>query len=189
MSSISSISAYVQQGVFQAMLSLPSFQNYKFDPISFFLGLSLSIVHSILRFHIMVSRRLQASPSWQKHAPEIQGITVQQEGVQCVSNNEEANNRCPFHFPFCSYLDRCLMKCVQVLVRPIFGVLQWHNHHIMAREGYNIPLLLLLSHFSPVQLCVTPQMAVHQAPPSLGFSRQEQWSRLPFPSPVRESEK
>ena len=34
-------------------------------------------------------------------------------------------------------------------------------------------LLLLLSHFSHVQLCVTPQMAAHQAPPSLGFSRQE----------------
>ena len=27
-------------------------------------------------------------------------------------------------------------------------------------------------------------MAAHQAPPSLGFSRQEQWSRLPFPSPM-----
>ena len=31
-------------------------------------------------------------------------------------------------------------------------------------------------------------MATHQAPPSLGFSRQEHWSGLPFPSPVRESE-
>ena len=32
-------------------------------------------------------------------------------------------------------------------------------------------------------------MAAHQAPPSLGFSRQEYWSGLPFPSPVHESEK
>ena len=30
-------------------------------------------------------------------------------------------------------------------------------------------------------------MAAHQAPPSLGFSRQEHWSGLPFPSPVHES--
>ena len=37
-------------------------------------------------------------------------------------------------------------------------------------------LLLLLSRFSHVQLCATPQMAAHQAPPSLGFSRQEHWS-------------
>ena len=45
-------------------------------------------------------------------------------------------------------------------------------------------LLLLLSRFSRVQLCVTPQMAAHQAPPSLGFSRQEHWSGWPFPSPM-----
>ena len=38
-----------------------------------------------------------------------------------------------------------------------------------------------------LQLCPTlcdPQMAAHQAPPSLGFSRQEHWSGLPFPSPM-----
>ena len=29
----------------------------------------------------------------------------------------------------------------------------------------------------------------HQAPPSLGFSRQEHWGGLPFPSPMQESEK
>ena len=50
-------------------------------------------------------------------------------------------------------------------------------------------LLLLLSHFSCVQLCATPETAAHQAPPSLGFSRQEQWSGLPFPSPMHENEK
>ena len=49
--------------------------------------------------------------------------------------------------------------------------------------------LLLLSRFSCVRLCVTPEMAAHQAPPSLGFSRQEHWSGLPFPSPMQESEK
>ena len=50
-------------------------------------------------------------------------------------------------------------------------------------------LLLLLSHFSRVRLCVTPQTAAHQAPPTWGFSRQEHWSGLPFPSPMHESEK
>ena len=29
-------------------------------------------------------------------------------------------------------------------------------------------------------------MATHQAPPSLGFSKQEHWSGLPFPSPMHE---
>ena len=95
-------------------------------------------------------------------------------------------------------------------------------------------LLLLLSHFSRVRLCETPETAAHeapltvpgilqartlewvaisfsnawkwnvkvkslscvwlfetpwtaayQAPPSMGFSRQEYWSGLPLPSPVR----
>ena len=49
-------------------------------------------------------------------------------------------------------------------------------------------LLLLLSRFSRVRLCAIPQTAAHQAPPSLGFSRQEHWSGLPFPSPMHESE-
>ena len=50
-------------------------------------------------------------------------------------------------------------------------------------------LLLPLSHFSHVRPCATPETAAHQAPPSLGFSRQEHWSGLPFPSPMHESEK
>ena len=50
-------------------------------------------------------------------------------------------------------------------------------------------LAKLLSCFSRVQLCATPQTAAHQAPPSPGFSRQEHWSGLPFPSPMQESEK
>ena len=44
-------------------------------------------------------------------------------------------------------------------------------------------------HFSRVRLYVTPYMAAHQGPPSLGFSKQEHWSGLPFPSPMHESEK
>ena len=50
-------------------------------------------------------------------------------------------------------------------------------------------LLLLLSRFTCVWLCATPETAAHQAPPSLGFSGQEHWSGLPFPSPMHESEK
>ena len=39
-------------------------------------------------------------------------------------------------------------------------------------------LLLLLSHFSRVRLWVTPWTAACRAPPCMGFSRQEYWSRL-----------
>ena len=37
---------------------------------------------------------------------------------------------------------------------------------------------------SCVQLIATPWTAAYQAPPSMGFSRQEYWSGLPFPSPM-----
>ena len=57
------------------------------------------------------------------------------------------------------------------------------------RKGTPAVFLLLLSHFSRVQLCATPETAAHQASRSLGFSRQEYWSGLPFPSPTHESEK
>ena len=38
----------------------------------------------------------------------------------------------------------------------------------------------LLSH---VQLFATPWTVAYQVPPSMGFSRQEYWSGLPFPFP------
>ena len=44
-------------------------------------------------------------------------------------------------------------------------------------------LLLLLSRFSRVRPLATPWTAAYQAPPSMGFSRQEYWSRVPLPSP------
>ena len=50
-------------------------------------------------------------------------------------------------------------------------------------------MCMMLNHFSHVQLCVTPETAAHQAPQSLGFSRQGHWSVLSFPSPVHESRK
>ena len=67
--------------------------------------------------------------------------------------------------------------------------------HIMGLNG-DVGLLgisppftvLLLSRFSRVRLCATPETAAHKAPPSLGFSRQEHWSVLPFPSPMQKSE-
>ena len=42
----------------------------------------------------------------------------------------------------------------------------------------------VLSHFSHVQLFVTPWTLVHQAPLSMRFFRQEYWSGVPLPSPL-----
>ena len=37
---------------------------------------------------------------------------------------------------------------------------------------------------SRARLFATPWTAAHQAPPSMGFSRQEYWSGVPLPSPI-----
>ena len=47
----------------------------------------------------------------------------------------------------------------------------------------NLPMKVKLKLLSRIQLFETPWTIAYQAPPSMGFSRQEYWSRLPFPSP------
>ena len=71
---------------------------------------------------------------------------------------------------------------------PAFTELMWSLSVLLALllslTGLTMKaLLLLLSRFSRVRLCATPQMAAYQAPLSLGFSGQEYWSGLPLPSP------
>ena len=62
------------------------------------------------------------------------------------------------------------------------------KRHLLLGRKVMTNLLLLLSRFSRVRLCATPS-AANQAPPSLGFSRQEHWSGLSLPSPMHEIEK
>ena len=76
---------------------------------------------------------------------------------------------------------------------PVPGILQartleWVAISFSVIRALLLLLLLLLSRVSRVWLCATPETAAHQAPLSLGFSRQEHWSGLPFPSPMHESE-
>ena len=63
--------------------------------------------------------------------------------------------------------------------------------HTFTKVGHDLTTKqqLLPSHFSHVRLCATPWTAAYQASPSMGFSRQEHWSGLPFPSPIHESGK
>ena len=56
-----------------------------------------------------------------------------------------------------------------------YSIINQSTDFVQTWQNYML-LLLLLSRFSRVRLCVTPQTAAHQALPSLGFSRQEYWS-------------
>jgi len=52
-----------------------------------------------------------------------------------------------------------------------------------------LELKVKVKSLSHVWLFATPWTIAYQAPQSMGFSRQEYWSGLPFPSPVHQSEK
>ena len=81
----------------------------------------------------------------------------------------------------------CFVLCILTGLHNIYAY--YTVSQLSSRPWASVLLLLLLGRFSRVRLCATLQMAAHQAPPSLGFFRQEHWSGLPFPSPMHESEK
>ena len=47
----------------------------------------------------------------------------------------------------------------------------------------SLEVFMKVKSLSHVQLFATPWTVAYQAPPSMGFSRRECWSGLPFPSP------
>ena len=70
---------------------------------------------------------------------------------------------------------------------------RWIFYHWTTREAFSKLDFVDLTNFSintewvkslsHVQLFATPWTVAYKAPPSMGFSRQEYWSGLPFPSP------
>ena len=141
--------------------------------------------------------------------PDMMFTLLRDYSYLCCSTNPRA--RCcyyplsqrdwaPFHKASPSQSQDCLPSPLGSMPRD--GEINRSHHSVFSKgsdeqgEGRNprtslllLLLLLLLSCFSRVRLCATPQTAAPQAPPSLGFSRQEHWSGLPFPSPTHESEK
>ena len=69
---------------------------------------------------------------------------------------------------------------------PVPGILQgrtleWATISFSNAWKWKVKVKLL----SRVWLCATPRTAAYQAPPSMGFSRQEYWSGVPLPSPTK----
>ena len=109
----------------------------------------------------------------------------------------------------------CFLTCIQVSQEA--GQVVWYSHLfqnfplfvvIYAVKGFGVVNKAEVDYFLELSCffydpttttttksllsCLTlcdPIDGSHQAPPSLGFSRQEHWSGLPFPSPMHESEK
>ena len=85
-------------------------------------------------------------------------------------------------------LQSCLTRCDLIdgspLGSPVPGIflartLEWVAISFSNAWKWKVKVKSL----SCVQLLVTPWTAAYQAPPSVGFSRQEYWSGMPLPSP------
>ena len=69
---------------------------------------------------------------------------------------------------------------------PIPGILQARTLEWVAISFSNAwKWKVKMKSLSRVRLLATPSTAAYQAPPSMGFSRQEYWSGVPLPSPVK----
>ena len=71
-------------------------------------------------------------------------------------------------------------------VSPVPGILQARTLEWAAISFSNAwKWKVKVKSLSRIQLLVTPWTAAYQAPPSMGFSRQQYWSGVPLPSPVK----
>ena len=151
-----------------------------------------------LKLNIQKMKTMASGPitSWQ-----IDGETVETvSDFIFLGSKITADSDCSYEIKRCLLLGRIVMTSIDSLLKSRDITLPTKVHLVKAMvfpvvmygsESLTIKLLLLLllSRFSRVRLCETPWTAAYQASPSMGFSRQEHWSGLPFPSPMHEGGK
>ena len=76
---------------------------------------------------------------------------------------------------FCNPMDSSVSGILKAII------LEWVA--ISFSSAMKAKVKVKVKSLSCVRLFATPWTIAHQAPPSMGFSRQEYWSGLPFPSP------
>ena len=121
-----------------------------------------------------------------QHAVRCSQNNDNKEGRECKVSNLTAVQRKPLWYAAAKSLQSCLTLC-----DPIDGSPPGSSGPgiLPARIWSGLPFpspkhACMLSCFSRVQLCATLWTAAHQAPLSMGSSRQEYWNGLPFPSPL-----
>ena len=133
--------------------------------------LALGVSKLMQRGCQVVSEARCCPPSWscQQQEPSAQGTNGLQHGYMVVFQQEPTSKKEGRDFPGIPVAKTPCSNCRG----PRFDL--W--------SGNWIPHMCVLSCFSCVRLFVSPWTVALQAPLSMGFSRQEYWSGLPFPSP------
>ena len=106
---------------------------------------------------------------------------------------QPARGSCFVHFAYSAAAAKSLQSCPTLCDPidssppgfPVPGILQARILERVAISFSNAwKWKVKVKSLSRVQLCATPWTATYQAPPSMGFSRQEYWSGVPLPSPL-----
>ena len=145
---------------------------------------------------------------WPYHAAH--GILIPQPGTEPMSPAVEAqslHHRTAREFPSQSFifwafanmdailyfivaksLQLCLTLCNPIAGSPpgspVPGILQARTLGVAISFSNAWKWKVKVKSLSRAQLLATPWTGAHQAPPSMGFSRQEYWSGVPLPSPI-----
>ena len=135
---------------------------------------SWSLVYFARRYHLPgETLRLLRAESW--HTPVLSSLKDYVSAKHVVAATAA------------KLLQLCLTLCNPIDGSPpgfpVPGILQERTLEWVAISFSNAWKWKVKS-LSRVRLLVTPWTAVHQAPPSMGFSRQEYWSGVPLPSGV-----
>ena len=103
-----------------------------------------------------------------------------------------ADGNCSCEIEICLLLGRKVMTNLDSILKRRDITLPTKVHLVKAMvfpvvmygcESWTVKKVKVKS-LSRVRLFVTPWTIAHQAPPSMGFSRQEYWSGMPLPSPL-----
>ena len=107
----------------------------------------------------------RASPNWLLQALEVLTAAAAAKSIQSCPTLCDPTDSSPPGFPIPGILQG--------------GTLEWVAISFSNASKWKVKVKSL----SRVRLFLTPWNAAHQAPPSMGFSRQEYWSGVPLPSP------
>ena len=128
----------------------------------------------------------QRRTKWSWNAPQSMDVWPQggHANYKLALTKSTANNWTAMAFATCLYRDwtPCCYSCWP---SPTPGGVQGGVRPSVLRKSGGIGLWVSewVQSLSRVQLFATPWTVAYQASPSMGFSRQEYWSGLPFPSP------
>ena len=132
------------------------------------------------------------APDLAKECEEYEAKIVAAGGIDLFLGGIGEDGHLAFNEPFSSLNSRTRVKTLTYDTLLVNSRFFDNDVNKVPKQAMSVGVATVLAAKKSLQSCPTlcdPIEGSHQAAPSLGFSRQEHWSGLPFPSPMHESEK